>query len=569
MTQYNGFFARNEITRPTRKRGDLVGCLKIPSLARRAGVCAVLLVLCAGCVTPWEKDALVGHRPGIDNVQGPTERWLRNRQKDKAQDDELLDASGSLKPIPGTDEYLAAEEIYEAGEYPKAEKAFHKLAQKHRSPASWTWDLITGNLEAHRPLSDSPIREDALFMKAESQFQQEHYADANDTYAELLKDYPSTRHMDDVTKRLFEIARTWLDFPDTARLAEVQQVNYDDFHRKLPAEQPPEKKRTPVYVPNFIDEKRPLFDTEGNAISALRLIWLNDPTGPLADDALMMTASHYARRGNWIESDRHYTLLREEYPNSPHVQTAFVLGSHVKLMSYEGPAYDGKALEDAEHLKESLLRLYPASEDRQRIESELQKIEEAKAARLWELVELYGGKRKRLSEAVYCHLILDRYPETRFAGLARERLQKLGPEYHNGTKLLQALDDPKPKFWAEPGSAFKPHDPPRYFGITVGRKSNELEPEVAEVPPPAEEETKPKSSFWALPGSAFKRKSPPDAAEESLPSNEDASTGSAESDAEPTEPSRRRLFRFTPPKRLAPDEEAQPNTAAESGKATL
>ena len=94
-------------------------------------------------------------------------------------------------------------------------------------------------------------------------------------------------------------------------------------------------------------------------------------------DALMMTASHYARRGNYIEADRHYTLLREEYPNSPHVQTAFVLGSHVKLMAYQGPAYDGKALQDAEHLKESTIRLYPASEERSRLENELQRIEDA------------------------------------------------------------------------------------------------------------------------------------------------------------------------------------------------
>jgi outer membrane protein assembly factor BamD (BamD/ComL family) len=550
------------------------------------------MVLLTGCVTPWEKNALLGSRASIDGVQGPTERRLRNLFHEKKKEEDAFDVSGALKPIPGTDEYLAAEEIYEGGDYQAAEKAFHRLAIKHRSPASWTWDLITGQEKKHRPHANSPIREDALFMQAESQYQQQHFADANDSYAELLKDYPSTRHLDDVTKRLFEVARMWLDFPNTAELSEVQQVNYDDFHRKLPAEEPTAKRHTPVYVPNFIDEKRPLFDTEGNAISALRMIWLNDPTGPLADDALMMTASHYARRGNWIESDRHYTLLREEYPNSPHVQTAFVIGSHVKLMAYEGPAYDGKSLEDAEHLKESLLRLYPASEDRKRVEGELQKIEEAKAARLWELVDLYGGKRKPRSEAVYCHLILDRYADTSYAELARNRLQELGPEYDSGAKLLQAIDEPPRSIFAAPGSAFRPHDPPRLFGVAVGRKSDESE-EVIDAP--SEDEAEPKPSFWALPGSASKRKVKPESSdaeteeavvddasprrrwfgsrddtldEPESPVEDGMETDATESDDDAKEPGRLgRLFRFTPPKRLDRDDDAQPES--DSGKTKL
>lgn len=398
--------------RPPAARGWTVGLLGLALVA-------------SGCVTPWEKSSLLGGRETtIDNVQGPTERGLRNFFRKKELEDYAA-GNGSLKPIAGTEEYLAAEELYEAEEYDKAAAAFKKVARKYKK---------------------SEIREDALFMEAESQYNLGYYARAQDNYSELLRDYPSTRHLDDVSKRLFEIARNWLDFPEAADVGEVEQVNYDNFGDKLPPPAPVEKKGGAVaFWPNLTDPARPLFDPEGNGVGALRLIWLNDPTGPLADDALMLAASHYARSGNFIEADRHYTLLREEYPNSPHVQNAFVLGSHVKLMSYEGPDYDSKSLEDAEQLKESILRLYPNLEDRQRVEAELAKIELAKAAREWEQVVFYERKNNPRAQAVYCHLVIQRFPNSPYAQMARDRLKELGPEYVSGGKLLDPQPD-QPKY---------------------------------------------------------------------------------------------------------------------------
>jgi outer membrane protein assembly factor BamD (BamD/ComL family) len=401
---------------------------------RRCGclVIALLTLLVSGCVSPWERKALMGGRETkIDNVQGPVERALSRMAWNRRMEDPYSSESRSLKELPGTPEYLAAQELYDAEKYPEAEAAFKKVAKKFKK---------------------SDIREDALFMQAEAAYQRQHYADAQDLYGVLLKEYPSTRHLDDVSKRLFETARRWLDFPETADLGDVQQVNYDDFGRKLPAELPTEKPSSqPVFVPNFFDEEKPLFDTPGNAISALRLIWLNDPTGPLADDALMMVASYYARKGDFVEADRHYTLLREEYPNSPHVQTAFVLGSHVKLMSYQGSAYDGKTLEDAEHLKESTLRLYPELDDRERLETELGRIEEATAARVWALVEFYSRKRNKRAQAVYCHLLVSKYSHTSFGTKARAHLEQLGPEYATGAVLRTAEPDPPRPWWSVAG----------------------------------------------------------------------------------------------------------------------
>lgn len=168
-----------------------------------------------------------------------------------------------------------------------------------------------------------------------------------------------------------------------------------------------------------------------------------DPRGPLADDAIMMTASHYVRVGNYQEADRYFSMLREEYPNSPHLQTSFVVGSHVKLMSYQGAGYDEKQLEDARQLKASTLRLFPNLPEKERLKDELAKIEEARAQRLWELVELYGRKRMPKAQIIYAEELLQTYPKSRYAPDARELLAKLhAPAIEKpsiGTRVLNRL----------------------------------------------------------------------------------------------------------------------------------
>lgn len=396
---------------------------RLSFLSRFAAAIGLLACLASGCRTGglFAKD----DRADIGGVRGPNERRLGLFRKNE----EKPDYSPTLKPIAGQEDFDAAEAIYNAGRFSDAQKAFKKVARKYKK---------------------SEIREDALFMAAESAFKQEKLSQANDDYARLLKDFPSTRHLDAVSRRLFAIATEWLSVPEHVDLSEIQQANYDEPRRRLPAEAARDVKRPSPIAPNFTNKKRPWFDPEGNAIAALRAIWLNDPTGPLADDALMLAASHYARTGKFVEADRYFSLLREEYPSSQHVEAAFLVGSHVKLMSYEGPDYEGRQLKDAAQLKESTLRLFPTNGEKERLEEELLRIHDAEAQRLWEMVVFYRKKSLPRSQAVYCHLVLESFPDTRFAEMARDELGKLGPQYANGAVFLDARPEIRPKAWYDP-----------------------------------------------------------------------------------------------------------------------
>ncbi|MBM4077484.1 MAG: outer membrane protein assembly factor BamD, partial [Planctomycetes bacterium] len=143
-------------------------------------------------------------------------------------------------------------------------------------------------------------------------------------------------------------------------------------------------------------------------------------------------------------SDRHFQMLRETFPNSPHLEEAFILGSHVKLMSYQGAEYEGKTLNEARMLKESTLRLYPESSDKERLSKELGLIEEAGALRVWKQVEFWQGKGDKRAAAIYCNQVIARYPKSPLADKARQRLEELGPEYASGSALMQPTDPKKP-----------------------------------------------------------------------------------------------------------------------------
>jgi len=301
------------------------------------------------------------------------------------------------------------------------------------------------------------FREDSLFLLAESQFQQKKFPSAQDSYAELLTDFPSTRHIDRTSERLFEIGRYWLDSQNFKAAAQIRPAGATAPASSIDRGTPQGWIAGLPVAPNISDRTRPVFDTKGQALHALKTIWLNDPTGHLADDALMLAAATHMERGDLREADRILTNLRKLYPDSPYLEPAFLLGSHVRLMGYQGSHYDETPLEEAAQLKKSTLGLFPDITEKQRLRAELADIETARAEREWQRVEFYRKKNLPKAMAVYLNRILARYPDTAHAQRARQALLQLGPDYANGGWMgneVRAAGNPLPV------AAVKPDAPP-------------------------------------------------------------------------------------------------------------
>ncbi len=250
---------------------------------------------------------------------------------------------------------------------------------------------------------NSALAQDALFAYAESLFFADRYPAANNAYEDLLKKYPNSRHLDKAITRQFAIARYW-----------EQWADYDPDW---------------VITPNIIDKRLPLFDTLGRAIKTYENIRLNDPTGPLADDAIMATANSHFRRGRWNDADYQYDLLLKEYPRSDHLAKASILDLQCKRREYQGPDYDGTPLEEAQRLIKQQRHQF-ASDLEPEYKQELAKIEaeithelalrEMKMAKHFDDIAEYGAAK------FYYGQVVKNYPRTPLGDEARERLAALG-----------------------------------------------------------------------------------------------------------------------------------------------
>jgi outer membrane protein assembly factor BamD (BamD/ComL family) len=363
--------ARTNHFKPTRKGPNVVGC--------------AILALVAGCANgnllsrAEDPDRTVAAQE--ESAASPVVRTFQAGQWKEQKADNVSEA--------GQRAYQEAEQLFQQERYADAEAAFKRIANDHK---------------------DTPLEEDAMFMIAECQFLTQQYPKAQDSYERLMQKYSNTRHLDKAARRQFAIGKTWLNGGSDEQQG-VRQARFD----------------APL-VTNITDKTRPLMDTEGRALESLQSVWLHDPTGPLADDSLMMAGGHYFVNGQYEEAEHQYDLVREQYPKSEHQSMAHLLGAKAKLRAYGGPQYDGSKLDEADRLMRSAVRQFPElSEDRPRIYRNLEAIRAQKAERLWAQAEYYRRTLHPGSARIYYQLLLERYPDTKWAEFARQRITPNSP----------------------------------------------------------------------------------------------------------------------------------------------
>ena len=264
---------------------------------------------------------------------------------------------------------------------------------------------------------ESVIEEDALFLLGECQFFTDRYFQAHDTYGRLLANHGNSRYLDTVMHRTFAIARYW------------DQQHY----------------RTGTWptTPNLTDRTRPRFDTFGHAVEAYQRIRLHDPIGPLADHAVMALANAYFLRGRFEEAAFNYDVLRREYPDSSHQLEAHLLGLQAKKRIYQGSRYDGKPLEEAEDIVDQALTLFPRElgEERERLVRDRARITEEQAMRDFDMGQFYETKRSYGAARFYYHRLIDRFPDSRTAQRARQRIDAIRDKPDEPPNYFQWLTD--------------------------------------------------------------------------------------------------------------------------------
>jgi outer membrane protein assembly factor BamD (BamD/ComL family) len=295
----------------------------------------------------------------------------------------------------GPDQKLA-KATFQEGEALFRQKKYKEAVDKFYT-ASWRWP-------------DSPMEEDSLFLMGECYFFSDQYGKADDTYANLLKKFDNTRYLDTVMSREFAIGRYW--------------DKMDEKHHQWPT------------TPNLTDRTMPWFDAFDNAINAYDRVRLHDPTGPLADDAVMATANAYFRIGHYEEAAYHYDILRRDYPKSEFQKDAHILGLQAKWHVYQGAEYDAKPLDGAKEIAQQTLTQFPGKlgEEERRVAETRARIIEQQAEREWAMGQFYEKKSGYGAARYYYKSLIQAYPSTRYAELAKAQLEKIRDKPDNPPK---------------------------------------------------------------------------------------------------------------------------------------
>ena len=270
------------------------------------------------------------------------------------------------------------------------------------------WLEAAGHFEeAAKRWPNSVTEEDGLHLAAECYFFGENYPKAMTSYQKLIINYQHSKYVDNAVRRLFRIGRYW-------ELEDQRGVSFTNMSRT--------------------NRTRPTFDTFGYAKKAYEAIFINDPNGPISDDAVMALATAYLFRGrykgdvNYEQAAYYYKYLRENFPLSPHLAKAHENEILARTNAYLGAEHNSTSLEEAGKLADITLKQFGGeleAESREEILAQKEEIIASKAEKEWVTGQFYDKKSLYGAARLQYEKILDQYPQTPYAEKARVRLQQI------------------------------------------------------------------------------------------------------------------------------------------------
>lgn len=303
-------------------------------------------------------------------------------------------------------EFREAYALFQQGKLTEAETAFAKLAKARKG---------------------SPWGEKGQFYLAETQFQRGKYVSAHDNFVILMKDYPGTEFNEKLVAREFAIAQTWL-------------AQYDP---KAPAE-----KKLPFSA--RFNGQEPLIDVRGHALQVLDHVRQHNPTGSLADDAVLRIADEHMSTNDYESAAMYYDQLISNHPKSPHLQRAQLAAIDARLKGYIGPEYNGEGLDKASELVKQTMASFPdRPAGNEKLYHILDLISDQKAEKAYVTAEYYKRAGYPQSAEYYFAKVAQKWPKSQWATKAKVELASLAKvprKTHAPSKIMSQPGSNDPMF---------------------------------------------------------------------------------------------------------------------------
>lgn len=237
--------------------------------------------------------------------------------------------------------------------------------------------------KAARKYRETYVGEAATFYLAEYHFLQGDAWQAFRTYEELMEKYPGTTRVRKVVEREYEIGRRLM--------ATFHGWRWRGW-------------------------------TLSRAITALDTSIDHNPSGPHAADAQLLVGDAYMEKGIWEEAYIAYETLIENYPGSEWVPTARFKSGLARFRQAELTEDKSELLMRANRSLEVYLRNNPSGAFAEEAKNLTRRIRSREAALSWRIARFYERTNETEAAAFVLGRIVQDYPDTAWADVARKRL---------------------------------------------------------------------------------------------------------------------------------------------------
>lgn len=283
---------------------------------------------------------------------------------------------------------------------PALDRVAELLAQNQPRPAR---EMLLSWLKTHK---SSALRDRALYLLAEAYYRLDDRILAFYHCDELLDTYPESPLYYDALAKQYQIADQFL----AGHKNRVWGIFF--------------------------------FGAEDEAIEMLYRVQQRSPGSPMAEKALLRTADYYFESRQFDLASDAYAAYIRSYGRSPEIPRVRLRQAFSAYAQFEGTRFDPTPLIDARAQLADMLAAYPDLAREQNLLSFIDRIDAALARKLFERGDFYRRTRQPRAAAYSWQFLVQTYPASPDAALAREALAKLpksaleGPQPPGATGYL-------------------------------------------------------------------------------------------------------------------------------------
>jgi outer membrane assembly lipoprotein YfiO len=302
-----------------------------------------------------------------------------------------------------------------------------------------TWELKTSGNWAPTTTTTSPASApvaDPTIDRVQQLFDTKQYDAAHDVVLDWLKAHPKGK---DRARAIFLMAQVYFVRGD--RLESFYQCdelldNFPDSKLYFPALEL-QFRVADAYLNGYRNTFLgvAIIPMEETAIEMLFRIQERSPGSPLAERALARSADYYYRSSQFDLAADAYGAFIRFFPRSPLAPRARLRQAYANFAQFRGPRYDATPLLDARAQFLDILARDPEMAREEGVRQFVDRIEEQLAAKIYFDANYYQRVNQPKAAVFLYRTLIQRYPNTREAQVARAAIRKMPPS---------ALTDPPP-----------------------------------------------------------------------------------------------------------------------------